>query len=145
MEVAGGWSLSFSSCSFFLCWSVRSVMRFLVLGGAPPRPGPAWSLSLWGQTVPGLCHQPERSESMWGLQRGAQTMQILTRWVCSHMIPAAFIALCFYWHENPGKVMELQKVKRRMTVMWLCAFPFYLQVWHHWCEFWVSPAITDTL
>lgn len=57
--------------------------------GAPQAcSSPAKPLSLWGQTVPGLCHQPDRPEFMWRLQWGAQTVQVLPRWVCGQRLTA---------------------------------------------------------
>lgn len=67
-------------------WRVSLLSR--IFPGAPSAGSvPAGPLSLWGQTVPGLCHQPEWPELLWGLQWGTQTVQVLSRWVCDERGP----------------------------------------------------------
>lgn len=60
-----------------------STKVFLCFPGAtPPSSFPTRPMSLWSQTVPGLCYQPKWPESLWGLWWGTETVQVLPWWVC---------------------------------------------------------------
>lgn len=66
-------------------WCV-SFLACIILGAPSACSSPVRPLSLWGQTVPGLCHQPEWPEFMWGLQWSTQTVQVLPWWVCGECL-----------------------------------------------------------
>lgn len=66
---------------YIFCWF--STKLFLCFPGAtPPSSFPTRPMSLWSQTVPGLCYQPKWPESLWGLWWGTETVQVLPWWVC---------------------------------------------------------------
>lgn len=74
-------------------WRIPSFALYLsgaVPGSAHvPAGGPsaaAAGLLLWAQTVHWLCTKPERLQALWGLQWGAQTVQVCKRWVNSVML-----------------------------------------------------------